>query len=360
MDGETFIKRLEPGWRPLIRFWQWWIPQLQSLLPTSWQRRLRRQSQTLSLSPQAENGQWQLSLSGTDLTLSINDEPTPEQTRQLSELIRHSARVELVLAEDALLHTQITLPRATAFRLDSVLTFEMDKHTPFTANDVYFGYRILPGSPKDDHIQVSMLLLPKTQLDPQLEQLAQWNLHPQALRCGTHPEAPLIQLNSPDHAGKIQKRRQKTMRDGALLLMLLLLFAVPLYQRQGKIEDLNTALLIPRERAEQAARVKEQLDMLKTSQTFIIAAKSAANSTLNIIDELTRIIPEHTWLSRLDINDDNIRLTGESANASELIGVIDASSRFHNVRFTSPVTSNPRTSKDRFSIEAGITAGEEG
>ena len=47
-----------------------------------------------------------------------------------------------------------------------------------------------------------------------------------------------------------------------------------------------------------------------------------------------------------------MRLEGESAEASSLIGLLEGSQLLHNVSFASPITSNPRTQRDRFSLLA--------
>ena len=71
-----------------------------------------------------------------------------------------------------------------------------------------------------------------------------------------------------------------------------------------------------------------------------------------MLSELTQLLPDHTWLTRLEMNQQRVRLEGESAEASSLIGLLERSQYLHNVSFVSPITNNPRTQRDRFSLQA--------
>ena len=74
------------------------------------------------------------------------------------------------------------------------------------------------------------------------------------------------------------------------------------------------------------------------------------------LDALTRLVPNDTWLQQLRINGDEVRLTGFSAAASSLIGLIEQSERFTEARFRSSVTRDARNKAERFTISAKIVA----
>ncbi|OIN13870.1 PilN domain-containing protein [Oceanisphaera psychrotolerans] len=358
MDGEKFTQQLfhygRLLWQPLSAFWQWWSRQLFSLLPASISHRLLSQKQRLLIYPGQEHYRLELEPGGEQLLL----DDTPEQSRLLTEMLRQADSIRLCLNGKDVLCTRISLPAATAGNLDDVLRFEMDRHTPFSAEQVYFGYRIAARDKRQPLIQVDLLLAPRAQVDPQLAELNQLGLVPTALTDAEHPQAPVIQLPVPPGAAISKARRLKTLQGALVLLMLFLLIAVPLYQRQNRIEALNAQLDIPRQRAEQAAELKRQLQELQQSRLFLAQARARQPSALSLLDALTRQLPDHTWLSRFELRDGRVQLRGESANASELIGILEASPLFFDVRFSSPVTNNPATSKDRFMIDARF--GEEG
>lgn len=82
-------------------------------------------------------------------------------------------------------------------------------------------------------------------------------------------------------------------------------------------------------------------------------------SKIKLLEELTRIIPEDSFLTEFHYKADEkkVRLTGFSASASKLIPLLEESPLFDNVKFTSPITSDKRTGKERFRLEMNLSAG---
>lgn len=76
------------------------------------------------------------------------------------------------------------------------------------------------------------------------------------------------------------------------------------------------------------------------------------------LEEITRLIPDHTSLQQLRIREAEIRLSGLSSTASSLIAIIEKSAMFDQARFRSPVTQDVRAEAERFTISANIVAGQ--
>ncbi|WP_375056547.1 type II secretion system protein GspL [Zobellella sp. DQSA1] len=352
MDGENIVQKLNDYgrrlWHTLSRFWQWWSGQLLSLLPPRLSQRLLGQKQRLGIYPEQDHYRLTLEPQGEQLLLT----GTPAQAEELDQMLKQADSIRLCLPAGELLLTRVTLPVATAGNLANVLRFEMDRHTPFSADQVYFGFQSAPREKDSPQIQVSLLLAPKAQVDPRLAELEALGLAPDSLCDAEHPEAPTIPLPVTRSAATLKAGRLKNLNGALVLVMLFLLVAVPLYQRQNRIDALGAQLDIPRQRAEQAAALKQQLEELQQSRQFLARERASRPSVLPLLDELTRQLPDHTWLSRFELLDGAVQLRGESANASELIGLLEASELFFDVRFSSPVTNNPATNKDRFMIDA--------
>lgn len=60
-------------------------------------------------------------------------------------------------------------------------------------------------------------------------------------------------------------------------------------------------------------------------------------NTLEILLQLTTLIPEHSWLQTFNLKNDIINIRGHSNNASELIPLLENSQPFKDVEFISPV-----------------------
>ena len=65
--------------------------------------------------------------------------------------------------------------------------------------------------------------------------------------------------------------------------------------------------------------------------------KRARGKLLDVVDEITRLLPDDTWLLELEVRGDEVQMRGETPNAAQLVGLLEASKRLHNARFRSPV-----------------------
>lgn len=91
---------------------------------------------------------------------------------------------------------------------------------------------------------------------------------------------------------------------------------------------------------------KEQLRM----QQFARSSKVKSRPVWMVWDEVTRLLPDTTWLTDLSVSKGEISIAGYSAAAAELIPVLGSSDLITNVTFASQVTRVPGQEGERFSI----------
>jgi general secretion pathway protein L len=77
-------------------------------------------------------------------------------------------------------------------------------------------------------------------------------------------------------------------------------------------------------------------------------------STINILRELTQVIPETAWVVSLNYSNKKITIQGEAESATSVIEAIENSPMFREVRFSSPVTRSGPV--DRFTLEAEVVS----
>ena len=84
------------------------------------------------------------------------------------------------------------------------------------------------------------------------------------------------------------------------------------------------------------------------------AKKRLIPAAVVVLDELSSILPDGTYLTDLSMEAGRLRITGVSANAAELVPIIEGSGQFRNAAFYAPTTRQSDGATDRFSIEATI------
>ena len=95
---------------------------------------------------------------------------------------------------------------------------------------------------------------------------------------------------------------------GALLLGLAALLLLPLQQREYAAERLQQELAQPRALAERAALVQQQLQQLEAGRDYLGQQQVRASAMLELLEELTRLLPDHTWLTRFEVSQERVRL----------------------------------------------------
>ncbi|WP_432471304.1 PilN domain-containing protein [Amphritea sp. HPY] len=344
-------------------FWHWWTGELAGLMPTVLRSQFKVQSKALLIA--IDNGVCYLktkSPQGLELLAEFNldDDPDYNEIEQRKTLAGMADQMVLLLPSHYILRKTVILPQATASKLDDVLKFEMDRNTPFKAEEVYFIHEIISRDPAQHKIHVELTIVTQDVLDGLLNRLAAQgikvtNVVPESLNL-TEIDNPVKNLlpreDGADH--RIRAERQRQQKFWLLLVLIVLVALGGLYQRYQRVESLTREIEEPRALAMQAKKLRTELEQLQESRQFLVNRKQTAPSALLLLNELTGIIPDNTWLTRLFVKDQEITFQGESTSASALIGLVEESTMFHDVRFSSPVTINPRSQKEHFSITAKL------
>lgn len=344
------------------RFWQWWSEELIGLIPPRWQRRFHQRGTLLCVAlddEQCRIGYGSFNQIETVASVHVADgEAWPSfVTEPLLSRAPKADKVVLLLPPGKVLRKVIGLPSATEAGLDNVLRFEMDRHTPFSSEQVYFGYRILERDRARQRLQVELLVVLRDYLEELLSRLDELGVHPSLISLGGGEDnwsGNGINLLPGSRKRELRRdwRSDRRLQAAVVLVMLSLLVAFPLLEQQRELSRLSEELEKPKAVAERAARVRDELQRLEAGGAYLRQIQAQTPAVLLTLDELTRLLPDTTWLSRFELSGDRVRMEGESAEASALIALFEQSKTLQNVSFASPITSNPRTQKDRFSLLA--------
>src|ERR1041385_3587038 len=82
--------------------------------------------------------------------------------------------------------------------------------------------------------------------------------------------------------------------------------------------------------------------------------KYASPSSVIVLEVLSQILPDHTYVTELRIEGDKLRVIGVTRDAPGLIRLIEQSPNFTHATFFAPTTKAPTDPGERFHIEAQI------
>ncbi len=94
---------------------------------------------------------------------------------------------------------------------------------------------------------------------------------------------------------------------------------------------------------------QRRLTDLEAQIDYVAGLRSKHIPALDVLKELTEIIPPEAWVRNLSYADGRVQIQGYAASASELIPLLEASPLFKNVGFLSRITKS-RDGKEQFRI----------
>ena len=250
---------------------------------------------------------------------------------------------------------EISLPVLPEAELRRALYYQIDRQTPFSAAEVNFDFRTLRTDKASGQVTVLMAVVPKKLVEQELARFSEWGAKPDVVSIGDAKgkAPPAFDLMKGVAEKKKKPSLAKTLNVAmafALVAMVAVIGYSVLEERRAAAEELSARVAEARRSAQEASRLQSDIENLRKDLSFFADRKRRQPMVLAILLELTKIMPDHTWLSEFQFHDDEVRLSGYSSAASELIGLVDGSELFLEPRFRSPVMQDPSTGKERFNM----------
>jgi general secretion pathway protein L len=343
----------------------WWLRELGGLVPQRIRSRGRRERRSSVLTFGRQESVVLLRTPEGERVLGSVDADAPDHDQRLGELLKQAKRrgraVTLRLSDELGLRKILELPSAAKDDLDQLLRFEMDRLTPFRADEVLFAHRILGSDARNRRMSVELHLAPKREIERVLEAARRFGLAPTRIELarGAAGEHTLNLL--PGASGRSAREDRLS---GALAVLALILaiaaVAIPLQRQRATVAELEAEVAAARTQAEESLAMRDRLGALAKSAQFLVEDKTRHAMVVQVLEELTRLVPDQAHLIQFDLRDHTVELHGFASTASELIGLLEQSPLFKAPQFRSPVTQDPRSGTERFHISVELASDEGG
>jgi hypothetical protein len=124
---------------------------------------------------------------------------------------------------------------------------------------------------------------------------------------------------------------------GAIVLMLAgALAALPGFEDRRVARSLQAQIAAIEPKASRASAIDRQVDIARRRALLLDDFRKRAKSDMDILGEMTRILPPNAWLNTLDVTRSQVVLSGETDQAAPLLKLIDASPFFEASEFVMP------------------------
>jgi general secretion pathway protein L len=350
------------------KFFRWWLNELSQAMPVAWQQKLQyaRRRVTVVL----EDGSLVLGVDANRTQNTLHtlapSQDAAVQKQQLEDFQKENDLLEapqfLLLDIASVLRKEISLPLAAESNLPQVLAFEMDRQTPFKASAVYFDWQIVERGGPTGQLRLNLFVVPRPEVDEAIKTVRDTgislggidvldngrtlglNLLPAGLRTRT--------VN--------RKARLNFALGAAALVLLALVMAQSLYLRAHQVAELEEAISNVQGKAREVTRIKEQIEDTSEAAGFLAMRRAESPLAIELLADVTRLIPDDTYLDRLVIGKGTVQLQGKSQNAQRLIELVNESELLDEAAFRGSTRLDARSGLEIFEVNAVVlSAGSE-
>jgi general secretion pathway protein L len=348
------------------KFFRWWKRELSFLVPERVKQLVSDRRGTLIVRP--EGDQFALSY-----WFEWRDEPLIKVDRDETGIAKYKdllatderlqkANLILRLTRKYAIQKELSLPAAAKENLYQVITYELSRYSPFSVEHAYYAATPLNVINEPGQIRVMMILTAREVLDTFYRDLKAFGMAPKFADYEDYPnnleddEEPYNLL--PEW---LREKTDKTAQlvhaslAGLLALLMVVALALPVWLEYRSVNVLEEKIDTIEKAAKSTKALQADADALVDETQQLIAKKTEKPPVVAVLDTLSKLIKDDTWLAYAQYANGQLQIQGESPAASTLISVLEASDVFANAKFVSPVTRDNVTKLERFQISVDIT-----
>lgn len=245
-----------------------------------------------------------------------------------------SGAVALLLDDANGFRRRVTLPIAVHRSVRQVLSHDLDRLTPLRANDLYFDAHVVSRDWKAGTCVAELVAAPRARVKQQIEAVETRGLTVERVVLRADDLATEVNL-LPAEARVDAGRRRGRIVTGALLIACLVLAvalaAFPVWQARERVIALQAAEAHARIDAEQTSVLQRQVEKQLGEYNFLLQRKHSTPLVAQLLDDLTKRLPDDTWVQTLEIKSNpqtkarEVIVQGETGSGARIVQIVQES-----------------------------------
>jgi general secretion pathway protein L len=306
--GLDLVRR---AWEFVRTFAGWWTNELLTSVPSSIRQRFLRTGEQLLVRVRND-------------TIETRSQSSPREgwatlSGAVPDVFEKSGSVAVLLPAGVVLRRVIELPLAAAATLHETASYQVGRITPFKLEEIRHVVRFLSRDKAKKTIRAEIAVVPRPLLEGLLSTIDAHGIQPSAILVDGDTSQP--PLNFLPHYGERFRVPTKTKRTlliaGGIALVLLSPFAAAYrlhLTAEASRADTDKAAAIARK----VSAMQAKLDTVIRSEAFL-PDRLRGLHPIEVLDELTRLIPDSTWVFRLEIRAGEATISGFSSDLPALL-----------------------------------------
>lgn len=268
------------------------------------------------------------------------------------------SRAELILRPKHFLFRPLELPARAGEFLDGIVRAQIDRLTPWPAQDAAFG-RTQPVEQAGDRIALTVAATARTSITPFTEAVTALGAQSVSVSTPFDGQDADMTILIVEQAGRGSANLPRLRQIVQLTLVVaLMVTAVTLATSAflgGRLQQEQIAVTARINAARAALLAGHDLPGGEAAaQRALATRKHETPSSVITLDALSRVLPDNTYLTELRIVGDKLQIVGLTRNAPALIPLIEQSSHFAHATFFAPTTQPPNDPREHFHIETRL------
>lgn len=322
---------------------QLWLQEARATVPQAWLARfgpLARSVLTLSLKDEAVCGSLEGGPVAADVVWPLREASVASVVEWLKahQLSRDDVTLQVALEAGTFLNRKMLVPAAALGSLPSIIAQEIVHRTPFDPADIWHTARPITEARGAEIVEVEHWIIRRDRACAALEA---FGVRPEDVDAlvvsGIAP--PLVVPLRETSADQPQPARRLVLMAaaGAIAITLFGTIAVE-WTASSEMNRLGEAIEQVRGQGAGGAPAAQLL------------ALRAIPGVVQVWEELSRVLPDHTYLNELRVTDGSVSISGYSADAAHLIRLLDQSPLFTGSHLAGAITPDSGEHKDHFSL----------
>ncbi|GAB4540093.1 MAG: hypothetical protein Fur0020_09080 [Thermodesulfovibrionia bacterium] len=140
----------------------------------------------------------------------------------------------------------------------------------------------------------------------------------------------------------------------AFIISIALYMVAPLKVEEKRLAEINRQIAEREDEIKKIEALKKEIEVVSSDLSTIEDFKKSRVSAMDVLKELTSVLPKKAWLTGMSIREDKLEIDGYAVSATELLPLLDRSGYLGKVEFSSPTVRDAAMNSDRFRIRMQI------
>lgn len=358
----------------IARFGHWWLREFLALFPERVAQWLTGSGRVTLLLAQDEafmelrlRSSGGAQLDGTCVARNEYTAASIDDFLRRNKLMRSDVTIAVTLQPEKFFKRKLVLPRQAGNAVEGIVARDLAEKTPFRLENIYYDYAIVQEA---DKLTVTQQLAKRDTVEAAAIALGIEVSDIGFLDAATQREdaarEPAITLHRDRSERTLWARRAALALAGSAVLLALTADGIDYWRQQSALDALGPQIAKTRRQAQEVRDAFAKLEHRQNSFSHLLARKRQAPALLDIWEEVTRLVPNDSWLTELHVNntspsqDYSVAVSGFSIAAAKLVVVFDRSPLFHDAALTTAIALDPTEQRERFALQALVRHGAAG